>query len=61
MLGFHQEFRPDEVALATMEILKLDKKMIEDRFNLEEGQGCTIELFGDATKGILGTGFLVYE
>jgi len=57
-LGFHKEFRPDEVALATMEILKLDKKTIEDRFNLEEGQGCTIELFGDATKGILGTGFL---
>lgn len=57
-LGFHKEFRPDEVALATMEILKLDKKIIEDRFNLEEGQGCTIELFGDATRGILGTGFL---
>lgn len=57
-LGFHKEFKPDEVALATMEILKLDKKVIEDRFNLEEGQGCTIELFGDATKGILGTGFL---
>jgi electron transfer flavoprotein-quinone oxidoreductase len=57
-LGFHKEYRPDEVALATMEILKLDKKTIEDRFNLEEGQGCTIELFGDATKGILGTGFL---
>ncbi|WP_372632739.1 FAD-dependent oxidoreductase [Cohnella sp.] len=57
-LGFHKEFRPDEVALATMEILKLDKKIIEERFNLEEGQGCTIELFGDATKGILGTGFL---
>ncbi|MCF6411700.1 FAD-dependent oxidoreductase [Pseudalkalibacillus salsuginis] len=57
-LGFHKEYRPDEVALATMEILKLDKKVIEDRFNLEPNQGCTIELFGDATKGILGTGFL---
>jgi len=57
-LGFHREFKPDEVALATMEILKLDKAVIEDRFNLEENQGCTIELFGDATKGILGTGFL---
>ncbi|MFB6466353.1 FAD-dependent oxidoreductase [Cytobacillus sp. Hz8] len=57
-LGFHREYKPDEVALATMEILKLDKKIIEDRFNLEENQGCTIELFGDATKGILGTGFL---
>lgn len=57
-LGFHREFKPDEVALATMEIIKLDRKVIEDRFNLEENQGCTIELFGDATKGILGTGFL---
>lgn len=57
-LGFHKEFRPDEVALATMEVLKLDKKVIEDRFNLEENQGCTIEIFGDATKGILGTAFL---
>ncbi|MCR8631318.1 MULTISPECIES: FAD-dependent oxidoreductase [Paenibacillus] len=57
-LGFHKEFKPDEVALATMEILKLDRKVIEDRFGLEENQGCTIELFGDATKGILGTGFL---
>ncbi|MCA1319473.1 FAD-dependent oxidoreductase [Bacillus tianshenii] len=57
-LGFHKEYRPDEVALATMEIIKLDSKTIEERFNLEKNQGCTIELFGDATKGILGTGFL---
>ena len=57
-LGFHREWRPDEVALATMEILKLDKNIIEDRFNLEPNQGCTIEIFGDATKGIVGTGFL---
>lgn len=57
-LGFHKEWRPDEVALATMEILKLDSKIIEDRFGLEGNQGCAIELFGDATKGIVGTGFL---
>lgn len=57
-LGFHQEWRPDEVALAVMEIIKLDKKVIEDRFNLEDGQGCTIEMLGDATRGMLGTGFL---
>ncbi|GGI11040.1 FAD-dependent oxidoreductase [Gottfriedia solisilvae] len=57
-LGFHKEWRPDEVALATMEIVKLDSKIIEDRFGLEGNQGCAIELFGDATKGIVGTGFL---
>lgn len=57
-LGFHKEFRPDEVALAVMEVLKLDRKIIEDRFNLEGDQGCTIEIFGDSTKGILGTAWL---
>jgi electron transfer flavoprotein-quinone oxidoreductase len=57
-LGFHKEFRPDEVALAVMEVLKLDRKIIEDRFNLEGNNGCTIEIFGDATKGILGTAWL---
>lgn len=57
-LGFHKEWRPDEVALATMEILKLDAKTIEERFNLESDHGCTVEIFGDATKGILGTAFL---
>jgi len=57
-LGFHKEFRPDEVALAVMEVLKLDRKIIEDRFNLEGDHGCTIEIFGDATKGILGTAWL---
>jgi electron transfer flavoprotein-quinone oxidoreductase len=57
-LGFHKEFRPDEVALAVMEVLKLDKKIIEDRFSLEGDQGCTIEIFGDSTKGILGTAWL---
>ncbi|WP_128893803.1 FAD-dependent oxidoreductase [Longirhabdus pacifica] len=57
-LGFHKEFRPDEVALAVMEVLKLDKKIIEDRFSLEGNQGCTFEIFGDSTKGILGTAWL---
>ncbi|UII57175.1 FAD-dependent oxidoreductase [Cytobacillus spongiae] len=57
-LGFHKEFRPDEVALTVMEVINLPKEKINDRFNLEDGQGCTIEIFGDSTKGNLGTAFL---
>ncbi|WP_174733715.1 FAD-dependent oxidoreductase [Mesobacillus harenae] len=57
-LGFHKEFRPDEVALTVMEVVNLPKDKINDRFNLEENQGCTIEIFGDSTKGNLGTAFL---
>ncbi|MBP2239919.1 electron transfer flavoprotein-quinone oxidoreductase [Cytobacillus eiseniae] len=57
-LGYHNEFRPDEVALTVMEVINLPKGKINDRFNLEDNQGCTIELFGDSTKGNLGTAFI---
>ncbi|MCF6094939.1 FAD-dependent oxidoreductase [Microaerobacter geothermalis] len=57
-LGFHKEFKPSQVALAVMEVLNLPASKIEDRFNLEPNQGCTIELFGDATKGMVGTAFI---
>ncbi|WP_066395348.1 FAD-dependent oxidoreductase [Neobacillus mesonae] len=57
-LGFHKEFRPDEVALTVMEVINLPKDKINDRFNLQDNQGCTIEIFGDSTKGNLGTAFL---
>jgi electron transfer flavoprotein-quinone oxidoreductase len=57
-LGFHKEQRPDEVALTVMEVINLPKEKINDRFNLEDNQGCTIEIFGDSTKGNLGTAFL---
>ncbi len=57
-LGFHKELKTDHVALAVMEVLKLPAEKIEDRFNLEPNQGCTIELFGDATKGAVGTAFI---
>lgn len=57
-LGFHKEFRPDEVALTVMEVINLPKDKINERFNLEDNHGCTIEIFGDSTKGNLGTAFL---
>lgn len=57
-LGFHKELKPDHVALAVMEVLKLPAEKIEERFNLEPNQGCTIELYGDATKGAVGTAFI---
>ncbi|MFG6119175.1 FAD-dependent oxidoreductase [Thalassobacillus sp. B23F22_16] len=57
-LGFHEEIEPAQVALTVMEVLNLPAETINERFNLEDGQGCTIEMFGDATKGHLGTAFL---
>lgn len=56
--GLHSEWRPDQVALATKEIIALSREKIEDRFNLEAGEGAAIEFFGEATLGMLGYGFI---
>jgi len=57
-LGFHKEWRKDQVALAVMEELKMPSKKIEERFNLDKGMGATIEIFGDGTLGMVGTAFI---
>lgn len=57
-LGFHKEWKPNEVALTVMEVLKLPPKTINERFNVEDNQGVSVEMFGDATHGLLGTGFI---
>ena len=56
--GLHQEFKESELALVVKEIVALPAEKIEDRFNLAPGQGASIELYGDSTAGMLGTGFI---
>ncbi|MFI5283644.1 MAG: FAD-dependent oxidoreductase [Candidatus Dormibacterales bacterium] len=53
-----RRLRPDEVAMAVKEVMRLDPSIIEDRFNCEPGEGCTIECFGDATMGMSGFMFI---
>ena len=56
--GLHQEWQPQDVALAVKEVLTLPKEKIQDRFNLEDNQGCAIEFMGTISKGMTGIGFL---
>jgi electron transfer flavoprotein-quinone oxidoreductase len=53
----HKEWRPDQVSLAVKEVIALPKQTIQDRFNLEEKEGCTIEFVGQMF-GMAGLGFL---
>ncbi len=53
-----RKLRPDEVAMAVKEIVQLDPKVIEERFNCDPGEGCTIECFGDSTMGMSGFMFI---
>jgi electron transfer flavoprotein-quinone oxidoreductase len=56
--GIHREWRPEEVALGVKEVMALPKEVINDRFQLEDGQGSTIEMIGDFTRGMMGYAFL---
>jgi electron transfer flavoprotein-quinone oxidoreductase len=53
-----RKLRPDEVAMAVKEIMQLDSGLIEERFNCESGEGCTVECFGDSTMGMSGFMFI---
>lgn len=56
--GFIDELKPVEVALGAKEVIALDAKVIEDRFQLNPGEGSAMELFGSVTLGMLGYAFI---
>ena len=53
-----RKLRTDEVAMAVKEIMQLEAGLIEERFNCESGEGCTVECFGDSTMGMSGFMFI---
>jgi len=53
-----RKLRANEVAMAAKEIMQLEPGLIEERFNCEPGEGCTIECFGDSTMGMSGFMFI---
>lgn len=57
-IGFRKNIEPKDVALSVKEVYKLDKQKINDRFLLNDDEGCVYELFGGAMKGMLGLGFI---
>lgn len=57
--NLRKDIEPEHVALAVKETLFLPKETIEQRFNLSNNnQGVVIEIAGQITRGMLGTGFL---
>ena len=56
--GLHTEWRPDEQALVAKELVQLSEQTINDRFNVADGQGVAMEIFGQSTAGLLGYGFI---
>ncbi len=57
-VGLHQEWDPIDQALVAKELIQLPSSVIEDRFNLPQGMGTALEIFGESTWGLLGYGFI---
>lgn len=56
--GMHHEWQPHEQALVAKELIRLDEKTIDDRFNVTDGRGVAMEIFGASTSYLLGYGFI---
>ncbi|MCO5176783.1 MAG: FAD-dependent oxidoreductase [Thermomicrobiales bacterium] len=56
--GMHREWQPDEQALVAKELIRLDEQTINDRFNVTDGHGVAMEIFGASTSYLLGYGFI---
>jgi len=56
--GLCDSLNPKHFAVGLKEIIELDSPLIEQRFNLAEGQGAARLFMGDATAGKFGGGFL---
>ncbi len=57
-IGLHKEWAPIEQALVAKELIALPREKIDDRFNLPDGCGTALEIFGESTWGLLGYGFI---
>ena len=57
-IKLRKEIEPKDVALSVKEVIKLDKEVINQRFNIKDDEGVIGEIFGGSMLGILGLGFL---
>jgi len=57
-LGLKGGKTAQDYAVGVKEIIALPKATIEDRFQLDDGQGVALDFFGSPFKGLTGGGFL---
>jgi electron transfer flavoprotein-quinone oxidoreductase len=57
-VGLRDEVPSSEAALAVKEIIALPRETIQDRFQVTGEQGATIELYCDASSGMVGTAWV---
>jgi electron transfer flavoprotein-quinone oxidoreductase len=56
--GLRKDFTMDNAALAVKEVHALPQEVINERFNVREGEGVTILLVGEFSHEMMGSGFI---
>lgn len=57
-IGLRETIDTKDVALSVKEVYKIDSSKINDRFNINDDEGCVQQIFGGPMLGMLGLGFL---
>lgn len=57
-VGLRGDLTPEDVALSVKEVIKLPQEVINERFHVNDDEGCIYEIFGGPMLGMLGLGFL---
>ena len=57
-IGIKKELEPNQVAVGAKEVIELSEEIINERFNLESGEGMSWLSCGDPTMGGFGGGFI---
>lgn len=57
-IGLRGDLSPEDVALSVKEVIKLPEEVINERFHVNDDEGCIYEIFGGPMLGMLGLGFL---
>lgn len=57
-IGLRKELKDSQVAVSVKEVLRLPKEIINQRFNLQDNEGCVTEIIGYPMSGMTGLGFM---
>ncbi len=57
-IGLRGNLKPEDVALSVKEVIKLPAETINERFHVNDDEGCIYEIFGGPMLGMLGLGFM---
>ncbi|MHB8482150.1 MAG: FAD-dependent oxidoreductase [Nitrospiria bacterium] len=57
-IGLREKYPPKSMAVAVKEVMTLPKEVINDRFQLEEGEGAAYEFFAGSVNGLIGSAFI---